>query len=489
MNQYTSTSQPSESFSYDADGNLTADGAHRFEWDAENRLKTVLPATTQPTAGDLKSVYDYDYLGRRTRKRVFHWDAGAGDWSATPDLDRRFVYDGWNLVTEMDGLDTDEDGSPAILRQFTWGLDLSGLNGGQNGGAWAGPGGVSNMGDTGFGTGGSSNMGGTGFQPVSDSALPAMHAAGGIGGLLAVLDWTLVTPQSSGLGHAYFYDGNGNVGQLLSLDDGSVVTAYEYDAYGNVTAETDGEYAPENPFRFSTKFHDDDTGWVYYGYRFYGPKWGRWASRDPIGELGGIALLEALAGAPTFAYDSLGLKLGVANGEQSLKKGLGLLEKACERNCKYQQNRPCCPVYECKYEAVSIVAALIEAWRRNWGMGPFSDAGSSPTVGGYYCWDWANIFDDALTALKPVCLTFERGLAWGPPVRNGRPGETYVHYYLRVYACGDKHSPVSFDDGLMDGSHAAHSGIFPRPNTGYVPGEFQRSPRCVRFLHAPTEPR
>ncbi|MFO0972892.1 MAG: RHS repeat-associated core domain-containing protein [Phycisphaerae bacterium] len=109
-----------------------------------------------------------------------------------------------------------------------------------------------------------------------------MHAAGGIGGLLAVYDWTLVTPQVSGLGQGCFYDGNGNVGQLLSLDDGSVVTAYEYDAYGNITAETDGEYAPENPFRFSTKFHDDDTGWVYYGYRFYGPKWGRWGSRDPM---------------------------------------------------------------------------------------------------------------------------------------------------------------------------------------------------------------
>ncbi|MFO0971985.1 MAG: RHS repeat-associated core domain-containing protein [Phycisphaerae bacterium] len=117
------------------------------------------------------------------------------------------------------------------------------------------------------------------------SKYACVNAAGGIGGLLAVLDWTLVTPQMSGLGQAYLYDGNGNVGQLISLDDGSVVTAYEYDAYGNITAETDGEYAPENPFRFSTKFHDDETGWVYYGYRFYGPKWGRWGSRDPLREL------------------------------------------------------------------------------------------------------------------------------------------------------------------------------------------------------------
>ncbi|MFO0972530.1 MAG: RHS repeat-associated core domain-containing protein [Phycisphaerae bacterium] len=132
-------------------------------------------------------------------------------------------------------------------------------------------------------------------------------AAGGIGGLLAVLDWTLVTPQMSGLGQAYLYDGNGNVGQLISLDDGSVVTAYEYDAYGNITAETDGEYAPENPFRFSTKFHDDETGWVYYGYRFYGPKWGRWAGRDPIGENGGLNILEFIGNRTTYAVDAFGL--------------------------------------------------------------------------------------------------------------------------------------------------------------------------------------
>ncbi|MFO0971984.1 MAG: RHS repeat-associated core domain-containing protein [Phycisphaerae bacterium] len=264
-----------------------ADGSHRFEWDAENRLKTVLPATTQPTAGDLKSVYDYDYLGRRTRARLYEWDAMASEWAATPLVDTRFVYDGWNLLVEWDDLtlETGVTGSPepTTVRQYTWGLDLSGLAG--------------------------NNLGGTGVSPVSDSsggAVPGMHSAGGIGGLLAVLDWTLVTPQMSGLGQAYLYDGNGNVGQLVSLDDGSVVTAYEYDAYGNITAETDGEYAPENPFRFSTKFHDDETGWVYYGYRFYGPQWGRWGSRDPLGEHDGANTLEFVQDAPTFGVDSLG---------------------------------------------------------------------------------------------------------------------------------------------------------------------------------------
>jgi RHS repeat-associated protein len=48
-----------------------------------------------------------------------------------------------------------------------------------------------------------------------------------------------------------------------------------------------GEEADGNPFRFSTKHADGETGLVYYGYRSYSPSLGRWLSRDPIGEEGG----------------------------------------------------------------------------------------------------------------------------------------------------------------------------------------------------------
>jgi RHS repeat-associated protein len=41
-----------------------------------------------------------------------------------------------------------------------------------------------------------------------------------------------------------------------------------------------------NPFRFSTKYQDDETGFLYYGYRYYDPSTGRWPNRDPINEPG-----------------------------------------------------------------------------------------------------------------------------------------------------------------------------------------------------------
>lgn len=42
--------------------------------------------------------------------------------------------------------------------------------------------------------------------------------------------------------------------------------------------------AASNPFRFSTKYQDQETGLLYYGYRYYQPQTGRWLSRDPLGD-------------------------------------------------------------------------------------------------------------------------------------------------------------------------------------------------------------
>lgn len=46
----------------------------------------------------------------------------------------------------------------------------------------------------------------------------------------------------------------------------------------------------DQPFRFSTKRYDEDTGLSYYGYRFYSASLGRWMIRDPLGEAGGMNL-------------------------------------------------------------------------------------------------------------------------------------------------------------------------------------------------------
>jgi RHS repeat-associated protein len=51
-----------------------------------------------------------------------------------------------------------------------------------------------------------------------------------------------------------------------------------------------GPMAKANPFRFSTKFQDDETDLIYYGYRYYSARVGKWLNTDPVGEKGGCNL-------------------------------------------------------------------------------------------------------------------------------------------------------------------------------------------------------
>jgi RHS repeat-associated protein len=114
-----------------------------------------------------------------------------------------------------------------------------------------------------------------------------LQGAGTIGGIL-----TVTRNQGQGTISTYYpsYDANGNVSDYAATD-GSVAAHYEYDPYGNVSAKS-GNLADVFPFRFSTKYTDQETGLLYYGYRFYSSPTGRWINRDPIGRYGGINLYE-----------------------------------------------------------------------------------------------------------------------------------------------------------------------------------------------------
>lgn len=70
-----------------------------------------------------------------------------------------------------------------------------------------------------------------------------------------------------------------------------------------------GSQAAQNPFRFSTKFTDEESGLVYYGYRYYSPAAGRWVSRDPIGEYGGANVYGFLHNSSLGDHDYLGLTI------------------------------------------------------------------------------------------------------------------------------------------------------------------------------------
>ena len=91
---------------------------------------------------------------------------------------------------------------------------------------------------------------------------------------------------------------NKNIGQVMDANS-NIVSEYEYFPFGKITAQ-DGTYAAANPFRFSSEYHDDETGLVYYNYRYYIPDLGRWTKRDPIEERGGANLYKIVRNNPAF---------------------------------------------------------------------------------------------------------------------------------------------------------------------------------------------
>ena len=102
----------------------------------------------------------------------------------------------------------------------------------------------------------------------------------------------------------YVFDGNKNVSEVASAD-GSFAAHYEYAPFGAVILQR-GTSAAANPWRFSSEFADDEFGCDYYNYREYEPVTGRWLSRDPIEERGGIGLYGFYRNSAVIGFDVLG---------------------------------------------------------------------------------------------------------------------------------------------------------------------------------------
>ena len=252
-------------YQYDAIGNrqvaVANDLTVQYGANTLNQYTSILPSAGTPA---------YDADGNMTSNGVFTyiWDAenrlaevrsngtsivrnaydfmGRRIQKATAVSTNRFLYDGWNVLRENLGAATPSS------RIYVWGLDLSG----------------------------------------------SLQGAGGVGGLLAIL-----SPDSGILSPVC--DANGNVTHLVDTD-GFKIAYYKYDPYGNLLSQS-GPAFEQTPFRFSSKYYDDEPGLYYYGYRFYSPGLGRWINRDPIGEMGGHNNYGFVLNNPLGIYDALGM--------------------------------------------------------------------------------------------------------------------------------------------------------------------------------------
>jgi RHS repeat-associated protein len=132
--------------------------------------------------------------------------------------------------------------------------------------------------------------------------------------------WGLDLSQTLQGLYAFAFDANGNVSEVLNDDTGAVAAHYEYSPFGEVVRSS-GSYADVNPFRFSTKYLDTETGLYYYGYRHYDPSTGRWLSKDPLQERGGINLYAMVGNDPLGLWDLLGLQASVCDQDKPADDG------------------------------------------------------------------------------------------------------------------------------------------------------------------------
>jgi RHS repeat-associated protein len=193
-------------------------------------------------AGAKRLEFAYDYMGRRTKKEVFAFV--NNDY--IPSGTTLFIYDGWNMVKEIK-----KENQATVSRSYLWGLDLS----------------------------------------------QSLQGAGGVGGLLAVSDGSFR--------YSYMFDANGNVGQIIDVEEESVAARHEYDPSGRLSSYH-GLFALRNSYRFSTKYYDNEADVYYYGYRHYSPDLGRWLNKDNLGEKGGINLFAFIGNNPISEVDYLG---------------------------------------------------------------------------------------------------------------------------------------------------------------------------------------
>jgi RHS repeat-associated protein len=163
--------------------------------------------------------------------------------------DATYIYDGWNLIAET----VNREPGTTSTNLYIWGVDRDGSH-------------------------------------ASDS--------GGVRGLLAIIRDTNV-----------YYPVMNNHGDVMALMDASgsnIVARYEYDPWGTLLSAS-GPAADACPFRWQTKYCDNETGLYYFGYRFYDSTTGRWLSRDPLQEEGGVNLYEVCGNNPVDNFDPLGL--------------------------------------------------------------------------------------------------------------------------------------------------------------------------------------
>jgi RHS repeat-associated protein len=253
-NELTKINGSAAHVQHDGAGNMTwapkvgSEGTAHWTvtWDAWNRPATVKSGTT------LTAEYRYDGEGRRIAKLR----PNGSNWRRTD-----YYYDGeWRVVEERHAeSQADKEALPALVKcQYVW--DARYL----------------------------------------DACAVRWRDGNNDGDFLDANEMLY-----------YTHDAHFNVTALVNAS-GTVQERYAYEAYGRATI-CDGRWVTrssssyDNQVSFSGYRWDPETALYHVRHRTYHPTLGRWVSRDPIGERGGVNLYNFVFNDPAGTIDLTGL--------------------------------------------------------------------------------------------------------------------------------------------------------------------------------------
>jgi RHS repeat-associated protein len=253
----------SKTYTYDLNGNQTGAG---YVIGTDNELHS-----------DGTWDYDYDAVGNMTSQVGITGGSESGySWTY-----------GYNDANQMTSAVESFDG--VIVQEVTYTYDVFGNRIGETV--------INSSGTT---TQEFSYSGGTLYADLNSSGTVETRFVSGVGGPEV---W-LAQVNASGRGAWLLSDHLGSVRTVVSLTGGTVMDQVNYDAFGNISSETDASQGSQ--LKYAGGQYDATTGQYIFGAREYNPADQRWDEQDPLGLQPGLNPYQYVGNAPTNGTDPTG---------------------------------------------------------------------------------------------------------------------------------------------------------------------------------------
>lgn len=201
----------------------------------------------------------------------------------------------------------------------------------------------------------------------------------------------------------------------------------------------------------------------------YDPNVGRWLSRDPIAERGGVNLYGFVGNDGINGIDILGLAGPPKTKQEGLDKIKGLedtLKALCKPCCKCEKEGDTEAAAQqrttiCEQEAKRIADSIKAQWEKNYDDSPDAPHSQS-SCGGLLCYDWARIFQK--TELDSNSKAWDSTIEGANSTGDGIAG--FEHYWSSFRVCGKTNDEckIEIDDGFLNGDMVHKGGSLPGEN-------------------------